>query len=124
MPDNEIVAACEEARAVGHRVLAVQVLRKSGRWIGRIMLAMVPAGGADRPLCPEGVRCSLAMAAPPDIDVPLPALTSEEGAEHCIQEVARVGQAIDYARFDRADGVVSFLTKPLAWGRVDFRKAE
>lgn len=65
---------------------------------------------------PEEVQATISMRVP---DATMQLAGSAEEIYTIIDEVRRVGQALDIARFERPDGSVRILTKPNVWLHPD-----
>lgn len=122
---NPILQMCLDLAARGLHPDAITAdAQEAGRWLVRVRLDdwQNAGGGLDLPEhhvsmnlrnLPEGVNF-FGWQRWPDEERTVEALDWE--MERWIGEVAREGQAVDWARFDKPGGA-SYLTKPNRWRR-------
>ncbi len=122
---NPILVRIEQVRADGLHPMAVRLSADGrGKWKLTITLDdMTTAEDACNPIAPPIDRSKLPAGVSAYSSVRFPDDVSElrgssEAVETWMAEVARVGKAVDWARFD-GDGVgyPAYLTKPSAWLR-------
>jgi DNA-binding XRE family transcriptional regulator len=122
---NPILARIGQVRADGLHPMAVRVSANGkGKWTLTItlddMTSAEEAGNSnappiDRSELPAGVKAFSSVRFPDDVSE---VRGSAEAVETWVAEVARVGKAIDWARFEGdGDGYPAYLTKPAAWLR-------
>ena len=125
MTDNPILARIGQVREEGLHPMFVRVQPHGrGRWLLTLTFDdMAHPDEMTEPLCsypkqselPPGVVGHFWERFPNDLSE---IRGSEEAVETWMAEVARVGKAMDWARFDGGgDGYPAYLTKPAAWLR-------